>query len=472
MVSEGCLKQFIKGDDFLTETNNNKNTNEEKRHWQGKPSKGEYQYLFAVAGVVIVAATAIILIYFSVARYDGLKQGWDTFMKILQPFIIGAVMAFLMNPIMMFLERNISKRFLPKAKKGKEKSVKKTIRLITSILALLIFMGIIALFSLMVIPELANTIQYLIKNLDKQLYGVLEWANDITFGNYEKAIRDAEKNMDVNLWIETVWDYIANYFEVAETEAMVQTVATGVYGVGKLIVDVILGMILSVYLLIDKEKLKGQIKKIIYGWFKPKYANLIMDVTRKGNEIFYGFIIGKLIDSIIIGIICYVCMLIFAFPYPVLCSVIIGVTNIVPVFGPYIGAVPTVIIIFLTNPMKGIYFLLFVFILQQVDGNIIGPKILGDSTGLSSFWVVVAIVVGAGVGGVVGMLLGVPTMALIYYICSRLAEYFVAKKNLPTDTMSYVNLRDVDVQTNEAVYMSPEEREKREVHFLGKRKNK
>jgi predicted PurR-regulated permease PerM len=173
-----------------------------------------------------------------------------------------------------------------------------------------------------------------------------------------------------------------------------------------------------------------------------------MEIYRKAADIFYGFLIGKLIDSAIIGLICYVVMMILRMPYPLLVSVIIGVTNIIPVFGPYIGAVPTVIIIFLTEPMQGIYFLIFVIILQQVDGNIIGPKILGDSTGLSSFWVVVAIVVGGGLFGFPGMLLGVPTMALLYYLIGRFSKYLLRKRNLPVETEDYVNLERVDLQNN------------------------
>ena len=162
-------------------------------------------------------------------------------------------------------------------------------------------------------------------------------------------------------------------------------------------------------------------------------------------------------------------MQILRMPYPLLVSVIIGVTNIIPVFGPYIGAVPTVIIIFLTEPMQGIYFLIFVIILQQIDGNIIGPKILGDSTGLSSFWVVVAIVVGGGLFGFAGMLLGVPTMALIYYLVGRFAKYLLRKRNLPEDTEDYINLQCIDVEKGELIE-HPEGYENKQYVVFNRRK--
>nr|MCR4798648.1 AI-2E family transporter [Lachnospiraceae bacterium] len=234
------------------------------------------------------------------------------------------------------------------------------------------------------------------------------------------------------------------------------------YGIGKFIVNIIIGIFVSVYVLMEKEKFKGQVKKLIYGVFSPHHGNTIMEVLRKANDIFFGFIIGKIIDSFIIGIICYVVMCLIGMPYAVLTSVIIGVTNIIPVFGPYIGAIPTVIIIFLTDPWMGIYFLIFVLILQQIDGNLIGPKILGDSTGISSFWVVLAIVVGGSLFGFMGMLLGVPTMALIYYIIGRMSNFLLRKRQLPEDTDRYLDLDHVDEETGKLITKDPEEEQKKE----------
>ena len=233
------------------------------------------------------------------------------------------------------------------------------------------------------------------------------------------------------------------------------------YGIGKFIVNIIIGIFVSVYVLLEKEKFKAQAKKLIYGFFSARIGNVLLEVMRKTNDIFYGFIIGKIIDSFIIGVICYIVMSLIGMPYAVLTSVIIGVTNIIPVFGPYIGAIPTVIIIFLTEPRMGIYFLIFVLILQQFDGNLIGPKILGDSTGLSSFWVVLAIVVGGSLFGFMGMLLGVPTMAVIYYLVGRVVGYLLRKRQLPDATNSYLDLDHVDPGTNRIVPKDPEEEKER-----------
>ncbi len=314
-------------------------------------------------------------------------------------------------------------------------------------IALVIVVGIIVLFFVAIIPQLYQTIHYLVTHINEQIDGVLDWANQITGGRYEKNIMSA-KGSNLDKAIDKGVKWLENYIDVS-TKDVISVAVTGALGVGRLLVNCIIGIIVSVYVLCSKETFKGQAKKLIYGIFRADQANVILEIGRKTRDIFYGFIIGKIIDSAIIGVICYVCMLIFKMPYPLLVSIIIGVTNIIPVFGPYIGALPTVIIIFLTEPMQGIYFLIFIIVLQQIDGNIIGPKILGDSTGLSSFWVVVAIVVGGGLFGFAGMLFGVPTMALIYYLVGRFSKHMLRKRDLPEETADYINMERV----NEAIIL-------------------
>lgn len=435
-----------------------------ENRFERKPSKGEYKYLFGVSLVVLVTACLIILFYFGVKRYDGLQSGWEKFLDILQPFTIGFVLAFLMNPIMKFVEKHLLKFLLPRVKN--EAKVRKNVRVFSSFLSLIIVLSVIGAFLFTVIPEMLNTLQYLFKHIHEQIAGVLDWANEITRGRWEDDIMSAKDTKVLDDAMDQVQAFVAKYLKMDQRDELIRTVTNSVIGVGHALVNVIIGIIVSLYVLVAKEKFKGQTKKIIYSLFSPKQANICIEVVRKGHDIFYGFIVGKIVDSIIIGVICYVCMIIMGMPYRVLVSVIIGATNIIPVFGPYIGAVPTVMIIFLTNPWQGIYFLIFVFILQQVDGNIIGPKILGDSTGLSSFWVIVAIVIGGGLFGLMGMLIGVPTMALLYYIVGRIVEYVLKKKNLATSTEEYVDMDYVDVKTNRLVKKAGE----KELHIFGKRR--
>ena len=170
---------------------------------------------------------------------------------------------------------------------------------------------------------------------------------------------------------------------------------------------------------------------------KAEHANMLLHITKKSNEIFSGFLIGKIIDSAIIGVLCFICLSALKMPYTLLVSVIVGVTNVIPFFGPYIGAIPSAVLILLEEPKMGIYFIIFIIVLQQIDGNIIGPKILGNSTGLSAFWVVFAILVGGGLFGIPGMILGVPTFAVIYYIVAMIINQRLEAKNLPQSSEYY-----------------------------------
>ena len=211
----------------------------------------------------------------------------------------------------------------------------------------------------------------------------------------------------------------------------------GVIGVVNGLIDVLIGFIVAIYLLFGKEKFLGQGRKIVYAFNTPRRANIILHLAAKTNKTFSGFIIGKLIDSAIIGVLCFIGLSILKMPYTLLVSVIVGVTNVIPVFGPYIGAIPSTILILLVDPMKGLYFVIFIFLLQQLDGNVIGPMILGDSTGLSAFWVMFAILIGGGLFGLVGMIVGVPTFAVIYYIIKMLIQQKLEQKKLPIETENY-----------------------------------
>ena len=399
---------------------------------------------------IFITAAAIIVFFFLIYRYQGLAEFFEKFTIVTRPFIIGFVMAYLMNPIMVFLEKKMLPPFAKRTKNMKKTN--RRVRLVTTLISLFVLIGLVALFSSIVLPKFIDTANELFDNLNEKIEGVLDWANDITGGNYEKVLMDAknEENIEEAVAVATKW--ARSYLRVGEEDDIAATVARWGMSASRLLFNVILGMVIAVYVLMSKDQFKGQIKKVIYGLFPTDIGNNLVSFLRSSNRIFYGFVIGKLIDSLIIGCICYVCMLIMGMPYAVLSSVIIGVTNFVPVFGPYIGAVPTVIIIFVTEPIKGIYFLIFVFILQQVDGNIIGPKILGDSTGIPSFWVVAGIVAGSGFFGLPGMLLGVPTMAVIYNLFRELSRSMLRKKDLPEKTRDYIFVDNIDPKTHELHY--------------------
>ncbi|MCR4610402.1 MAG: AI-2E family transporter [Lachnospiraceae bacterium] len=406
------------------------------------------RFVRTICIAVIVSVCIIIAFYFMIARYDSFSIAMDKFGLIIQPFIIGFAMAFLMNPIMKVMERPLNKKFATKAKNPTR--TKKIVRVLTSIIALIILLALIALVILLIVPDVVATVKDIMGSFGDKFRSALDSFNSFSHYIFNDQVTEL-KNSKASEIMQSVFAWLMDYLNLGDKSA-INSIASGAVTVGHVIVNIIVGIFVSVYALISKDIFRGQLKKMIYGAFNTRNANNILDVGRKTNEIFYGFIIGKIIDSIIIGILCYIGCLILKMPYSVLVSVIVGVTNVIPVFGPYIGAVPTVIIIFITDPIKGLTFLVFVLALQQLDGNVIGPKILGESTGISVFWVVVAIVVGGGLFGFMGMLLGVPTMAVIYYIIGKIAANRVKKKNLPEGTADYIDLNRVDEDTGQMVH--------------------
>ncbi len=399
----------------------------------------------------IYAAFIIIIFYFLLKNSRSVSLAIDHVITVVQPIFIGFAMAFLMNPLMVFFEKRFDNLFKKIWKN--QQTAQRANRVVSSVIALVIFMGVVSYIIATVMPNLINTIVYLANHIDNQAAAVLDYCNYVTKGRYEEALMQA-KEYKIGDLMEEGLDFLEQYIDYDQSK-MMTTITSSVLSIGKIFINVIIGAFVSIYVLLSKEIFKGQAKKLICGLFRPNYANIILEISRKSGDIFYGFIIGKIIDSIIIGIICYIGCLIMKMPYPILVSVIIGVTNVVPVFGPYIGAIPTVLIIFLTEPKKGIYFLIFVLILQQIDGNLIGPKILGDSTGISSFWVVFAVVLGGGFFGFWGMLIAVPIVAIIYYITGKIARYMVKQRGFPEETTDYISLDHIDVENNTLVPYSP-----------------
>ena len=251
---------------------------------------------------------------------------------------------------------------------------------------------------------------------------------------------------------------------LGEVNKFVSTISNGVFGILAVLKNVFVGVIISVYVLANKESFSGQTKKVLYAVCPERTANIVMEIVRDSNRIFIGFLSGKIMDSMIIGIICFIVLSILNIPYTLIVSVIVGVTNIIPFFGPYIGAIPSALLILLTDPKAGLIFIVFIIILQQIDGNLIGPKILGDSTGLSAFWVIFAIMVGSGLFGFIGMILGVPTFAVIYHIITKAVNQKLKQKQLPTNTEQYSKLhaiKDKQFISNKEQSVGTRKREKK-----------
>ncbi len=411
-----------------------------------KPSKiKEHLQRGMTAFLVIVAG---VLFFFAMYRFSTILDAVKKVIGILSPVILGFVIAFLLNPIVKKTE-NLLKPLMKKVFKKEEISHKFS-RAIGIFVALVVALLIVVALINMIIPEVYRSIRDLVVTLPKEIHLLSEKINTMLEGNstLDKFFKTLilSSNDYIEEWISTDLLKWVQDDLISQTGNFVTSVTVGVVNVVKGIMNVLIGVIISVYLLISKEKFLRQSKKVIYALCKPKKANLILHIGRKANEIFNGFIIGKIIDSAIIGVLCFIGVSIFRMPYALLVSVIVGVTNVIPVFGPYMGAVPCAILILLVDPMKGLGFIIFIILLQQLDGNVIGPKILGESTGLSPFWVVFSILLAGGLFGIVGMIVGVPTFALIYYIIKLFIQQKLEAKNLPTGTSEYTDASHVNDQ--------------------------
>ena len=230
---------------------------------------------------------------------------------------------------------------------------------------------------------------------------------------------------------------------------VITSVTTGVYAAFRGVYNLIVGIIVSIYVLSNREIAKAGFRKVLYSIFTIETAEKIRTGLIFTDKTFMGFLSGKLLDSAIIGLICYIVCLILKMPYTLLVSVIIGITNIIPFFGPLIGAIPSAFIILLVDPLKCLIFVIFILILQQIDGNILGPKILGSTVGINGFWIMFAIIMGGGLFGFAGMILGVPVFVVIYSAVTTLIDKKLRRDDLPQDFETYSRLDYIDPATRE-----------------------
>ena len=387
---------------------------------------------------IFLVIAACIILYFAFLRADTLFSVAGTIIEILKPIIYGFAIAYLLNPIV----KETDTYLLPVLRKKikKEKTARQFSRAAGILFALLVLFAVIFALLNMLIPELFHSIRNLMETLPGQLNSGIEAIENL---QKEQSTMGLLLGNILNHASETLQNWIQTDL-LRQMNIWMTNITTGAMNVLSEVFNFLVGCIVSVYMLFSKELFAAQMKKILYGVMSIEHANMTLHITRKSNEIFGGFIIGKIIDSAIIGVLCFLGLTLLDMPYILLVSVIVGVTNVIPFFGPYIGAIPSAILIALADPIKGIYFLIFILALQQLDGNVIGPKILGDSTGLSAFWVVFSILLGGGLFGFVGMIAGVPTFAVIYYIVKMVVEQKLEKKKMPADTEAYGRVEYLD----------------------------
>ena len=355
------------------------------------------------------AISLSILFFFLIYRFQGFGDAISKLTGILMPFIYGAVIAYLLKPVCNCVE-NFLRRLLPEKMGTAANMLAVTISLLFGIL-------VVYALIMMIVPQLITSVTTLYYTARNNLNDFVDWAS------HQEIIASNQKLLD---FIETSYDNLQDTLDnlvrtklVPSMQSLLSGAALGVMSFVTFLKNIVIGLIVSVYLLASRKKFGQQCKMILYSLIKPRWADIILEEILYADKMFGGFINGKILDSAIIGVLCYIACAIVKFPSALLVSVIIGVTNVIPFFGPFIGAVPATLLILIQNPIKALWFVLFILILQQIDGNIIGPKILGNSTGLSSFWVLFAILLFGGLWGFVGMIIGVPLFAVIYDVLKK-----------------------------------------------------
>ena len=375
-------------------------------------------------GITLVLSACVILMFYDTFFQSRvLLDFFDKLMEVLSPVIYGLAFAYLLAPIVDFFDR-LLKRGLKTAKPS----------LLRGLSILLTWLFVLALLYLMfsiLIPELVDSVKLLASNFESYYRTVYDWVTALMENEpvFSKQVLAALNSYYANL-VKWITDTV-----IPQAQVAIVAVTGGIWSVVVFLKNLLIGMMVSVYLLARKESFAAQTKKLLYAALPEQPYRRTLRAAAEVDRIFSGFVRGKLLDSLIIGILCFLCCSILNFPYTPIISVFVGVTNIIPVFGPFLGAVPSAFLILLVSPKQCLYFVIFIIALQQSDGNILGPKILGKSTGISSFWVIVAIVVGGGFGGVLGMFLGVPVFACISSAVSWLTGRSLARKGVTDDAM-------------------------------------
>ena len=387
----------------------------------------------ALAVLLLLVAAVFVVIRWSLVAALGAKIA-----HILAPVIYGAVFAYLLNPVYNRVQAAVMK--LTKDIIPDEKGRKRLGGFLGTLASMCLLVAVVVGLISMLIPQLISSIRGVMETLPSSINNLEIWLEKILADN-------PDLEQQVMQHYGAAADYLQNWLTnvvVPNIYRIIGSVSSGVVLVVRAVFDILIGLIVMVYLLNMKEKLLAQAKMIIYGVFPLKIANKVIEEGRYVHQVFGGFIIGKLLDSLIIGLICFVLLGFANMPYVLLVSVIVGVTNVIPFFGPFIGAIPSAFLILLSDPMKCLYFLIFVLLLQQFDGNILGPKILGDSTGLSSFWVLFSILLFGGLMGFVGMIIGVPTFAVMYRLVTEFTTWRFGKMALSGNLNEYDRLNYID----------------------------
>ena len=394
---------------------------------------GNYRMMGLTAFFVVAAS---MLFYFLLFRTKTLGIGIAKVISVINPILYGFIIAYILMPVMQCIE-NLVYKVIVRAHRKPSPRVCRTIHLLCCIFALVLAGLIVYGLFAMIIPQLITSIRTIVVNFQSYI--------DNINGFIDTWLLKDNQELDEKTTA-LITEYSQKLYEWLQSEItpllnrLAGGVTNSVLGVATFVKNILLGAIISLYVMIRNDVLLARFRRLVYALFTPQTGNRILRNLRFADEKFGGFFIGKVLDSAIIGVITYICCLVMKMPYTVLISVVIGVTNIIPFFGPFIGAVPSSILIFVENPLKALIFIVFILILQQFDGNFLGPRILGSSVGVSSFMVILSILIGSGFFGVTGMVVAVPACAVITALVQTAVLRRMMEKHLPGDLESYHNI--------------------------------
>ena len=413
------------------------------------PRKKRYLYtMLSIFGAISLS----VLFFFVLYRMQGIGSALDALMDILAPFVYGGVVAYLLRPMCNTFEGFFETLF------GRKRQG--LIRFFSVGLSLVAGILIVYLLIVMMAPQLYHSILNLWNTLPERVDVFLNWAV-ATFGLNEEVFNFVDTSSDtiyqeIERWVtETLKPYLTSI--LGGVGSIVSGVGTSVLKVLRFVYDMLIGLIVAAYLLGSRKKFARQSVLLVRSTLSPKWANIVLDEVAFIDRVFGGFIDGKIVDSLIIGVLCYIGCSVFRFPNALLVSAIVGVTNVIPFFGPFIGAIPSTLLIMIEDPIKGLWFILFVFGLQQLDGNVIGPKILGDRTGISSFWVLFSIILCGGLWGFVGMIIAVPLFAVLYDLVKKYVLRGLKSKDQMELWQAYRSEFPDDVPKDAPVESQPQE---------------
>lgn len=394
---------------------------------------------------LFILIAAAMLFYFVLFRGAVLAKGIAKINAVIAPIVYGFVLAYILTPVMQQIEQLLL-RILVKLNFSPKRRGMSILRVISAILSVLCLVIVIYALIALLLPELLNSIRSITYSFPVYVENIRNWINTY-INNPEIDVQSTELLNEFETYVETFFSEKMNPY----IDTVMQHLSDSLREFVVFFSNTVVGLIVSVYIMINGERTLARFRRFMYAVLPIPTANRIIVNIRMIDEKFGGFILGKLIDSLIIGILCYICCKIIHIPYQSLIAVIIGVTNIIPFFGPFIGAVPTAFLVLCVDPIKALYFIILVFALQQFDGNILGPAILGSSVGVSSFMVLVSILIGSGFLGVVGMIIAVPMAAVITSFAQSYVLRFLDNKNLPDSLESYNHLDHVDPTTRNIV---------------------